>query len=121
MVVGPRAPERAYLVTERDGRPTALALRRPALTPPHQRPRDMCSICLTPHAGVVLTVAPRAGRAGKEGNSVGVHLCGDLCCSLYVRGRKDPGGGRLHETLTEDEKIRRTAGKLAAFVARVTD
>lgn len=52
---------------------------------------------------------------------MGIYLCGDLACSLYVRGRKDPGpGARLHETLTTEEKILRTVANLSAFVARVT-
>jgi hypothetical protein len=82
----------------------------------------MCSMCLTGHTGgVSLMVAPRAGRAGQQGNSVGAYMCDDLACSLYVRGKKDAGpGARLHETLTVDEKIRRTVTNVAAFVAKVT-
>ncbi|MDW4907208.1 FBP domain-containing protein [Streptomyces sp. ADMS] len=117
----PQAPGRAYLVAELDGRPTALALRssEPAFG---RTRRSMCSMCLTSHTGgVSLMVAPRAGKAGKQGNSVGAYLCGDLCCSLYVRGRKDAGAGaRLHETITLEEKVRRTVGNVAAFIAKVT-
>jgi hypothetical protein len=82
----------------------------------------MCSLCLTTHSGgVSLMVARRAGRAGQQGNSVGAYMCDDLACSLYVRGKKDAGAGaRLHETLTLDEKIRRTVTNLAAFVGKVT-
>ncbi len=117
----PQAPDRAYLVAELDGRPTALALRRPGRASWQMR-RSMCSMCLTAHTGgVSLTVAPKAGRAGREGNSVGAYICDDLACSLYVRGKKDAGAGaRLHESLTLEEKIRRTTANLAAFVAKVT-
>ncbi|WP_330291891.1 FBP domain-containing protein [Streptomyces sp. NBC_00576] len=117
----PQAPGRAYLVAETDGRPTALALRSSA-TAFGQTRRSMCSMCLTSHTGgVSLMVAPRAGKAGKQGNSVGAYICADLCCSLYVRGRKDAGAGaRLHETITLEEKIRRTVGNVAAFIAKVT-
>jgi hypothetical protein len=117
----PQAPDRAYLVTVQDGRPTALALRGSAAGSWQTR-RSMCSMCLTTHTGgVSLMVAPRAGRAGQQGNSVGAYICDDLACSLYVRGKKDAGAGaRLHETLTVEEKIRRTVTNLAAFVAKVT-
>ncbi|MEU9329149.1 FBP domain-containing protein [Streptomyces canus] len=117
----PQAPDRAYLVAVLDGRPTALALRGSAAGSWQTR-RSMCSLCLTTHSGgVSLMVARRAGKAGQQGNSVGAYMCDDLACSLYVRGKKDAGAGaRLHETLTLDEKIRRTVTNLAAFVAKVT-
>ncbi|MCX4852506.1 FBP domain-containing protein [Streptomyces canus] len=117
----PQAPDRAYLVAALDGRPTALALRGSAAGSWQTR-RSMCSLCLTTHSGgVSLMVARRAGKAGQQGNSVGAYMCDDLACSLYVRGKKDAGAAaRLHETLTLDEKIRRTVTNLAAFVAKVT-
>jgi hypothetical protein len=117
----PQAPGRAYLVTELDGLTRAIALRCPASAVGHMR-RSMCSICVTTHTGgVSLMVAPRAGRAGQQGNSVGIYLCSDLSCSLYVRGRKDAGAGaRLHETITPEQKIQRTVANIAAFVAKVT-
>lgn len=117
----PQAPDRAYLVAVLDGRATALALRGSAAGSWQTR-RSMCSLCLTTHTGgVSLMVARRAGKAGQQGNSVGAYMCDDLACSLYVRGKRDVGAGaRLHETLTLDEKIRRTVTNLAAFVAKVT-
>ena len=41
----PQAPHRAYLVTELDGRPRAVALRRPSARSWQPR-RGMCSMCL---------------------------------------------------------------------------
>ncbi|MGW8063703.1 FBP domain-containing protein [Streptomyces ziwulingensis] len=116
----PQAPDRAYLVAELGGRPTALALRTTGAVFGHTR-RSMCSMCLTTHSGgVSLMVAPKAGRAGQQGNSVGTYLCDDLACSLYVRGLRDAGAGaRLHETITLEEKVRRTVANLAAFVDKV--
>ncbi|MEV2210700.1 FBP domain-containing protein [Streptomyces sp. NPDC050997] len=117
----PQAPGRAYLATELDGRPVALALRCPSATSSQMR-RSMCSMCMTTHTGgVSLMVAAKAGKAGQQGNSVGVYICGDLACPLYVRGKKDAGvGARLPESLTLDEKIQRTVVNLAAFIAKVT-
>jgi hypothetical protein len=117
----PRASHRAYLVTELDGRPRAVALRCPSRSSWGLR-RSMCSMCLTTHTGgVSLMVAAKAGKAGQQGNSVGAYICGDLSCSLYVRGKKDVGaGGRLAESLTLEEKIQRTVANVAAFVGKVT-
>lgn len=117
----PQSPERAYLVIELDDRVQALALRcpRPAAW---QKRRGMCSMCLVTHSGgVSLMVAPKAGKARQQGNSVGAYICGDLACSLYVRGKKETGAGaRLPESLTMEEKIERTVANVAAFVAKVT-
>ncbi|MFF7239015.1 FBP domain-containing protein [Streptomyces collinus] len=117
----PQAPDRAYLATELDGRPVALAMRTSGASSWQTR-RSMCSLCLTTHTGgVSLMVAAKAGRAGQQGNSVGVYMCGDLACPLYVRGKKDAGvGARLPESLTLEEKVQRTVANLAAFIARVT-
>ena len=117
----PQAPDRAYLVTEwSDGRPRAVALRGSSTTVGQTR-RSMCSMCLTTHSGgVSLMVAPKSGKAGQQGNTVGAYICSDLACSLYVRGKRDAGiGARLHETITLEEKIRRTVANVAAFVAKV--
>ena len=49
-----------------------------------------------------------AGEAGRRGDSVGRYMCGDLDCSLYVRGvRQTVGGGGPEESLTREEKIAR--------------
>ncbi|MFD7683788.1 FBP domain-containing protein [Streptomyces sp. NPDC060187] len=117
----PQSPERTYIVAELDGQLRALALRCPAQTSGQMR-RSMCSLCVTTHTGgVSLMVAPKAGKQGQQGNSVGAYICTDLACSLYVRGKRDAGvGGRMHESLTLEEKIQRTVVNLAAFVAKVT-
>ena len=114
----PGAPDRSYLVTEREGRPVGVTLRFPS----SQRGflhRSMCSLCLTTHrgGGVSLMTARKAGPAGREGNSVGVYMCTDLACSLYVRGKKIPdSGARFEESLTLEEQIARTRGNLTGFL-----
>lgn len=112
------APGRSYIVTEHAGELIGIALRFPS----RQRGflhRSMCSLCLTTHpgSGVSLMTARKSGPAGREGNSVGVYICTDLACSLYVRGRKVPAaGGRFKETLTLEEQVARTRTNLAAFL-----
>jgi hypothetical protein len=119
----PGAPDRGYLVTEREGGLAGITLRLPSSRRglPH---RSMCSLCLTTHpsGGVSLMTARKAGAAGREGDSVGVYICADLACSLYVRGKKAlPPGGRFEETLTTEQQIARTAGKLSDFLAKLQD
>ncbi|MFE9308894.1 FBP domain-containing protein [Streptomyces sp. NPDC006706] len=117
----PGAPDRSYLVTEREGRLMGIALRFPA----SQRGflhRSMCSLCLTTHrgGGVSLMTARKAGAAGREGNSVGVYMCTDLACSLYVRGKKVPdSGARFEESLTLEQQIARTTANLGAFLDKL--
>ncbi|MCX4238053.1 MULTISPECIES: FBP domain-containing protein [Streptomyces] len=117
----PGALDRSYLVTERSGGPVGVTLRFPS----QQRGfthRSMCSLCLTTHPGngVSLMTARKVGPAGREGNSVGVYICADLACSLYVRGKKLPGpGARFEESLTVEEQVARMNGQVAAFLDRL--
>ncbi|MGW5332820.1 FBP domain-containing protein [Streptomyces bauhiniae] len=117
----PGAPDRSHLVLERDGGLVGIALRHPTVRRGFQH-RSMCSVCLTTHrgGGVSLLTARKAGAAGREGNSVGVYMCADLACSLYVRGKKVPeSGSRFEESLTTEEQIARASGNLHAFVDRL--
>ncbi|MER7577178.1 FBP domain-containing protein [Streptomyces sp. NPDC052415] len=117
----PGAPDRSYLVTERDGRLVGITLRFPS----SQRGflhRSMCSLCLTTHrgGGVSLMTARKAGAAGREGNSVGLYMCTDLACSLYLRGKKVPDSGlRIEESLTQAEQVARTRANLTAFLDKL--
>ncbi|WP_371794769.1 FBP domain-containing protein [Streptomyces sp. NBC_01718] len=112
------APGRSYAVAEHGGELIGITLRFPSQQRGFLR-RSMCSLCLTTHpgSGVSLMTARKTGAAGREGNSVGVYICTDLACSLYVRGRKVPAsGGRFKETLTLEEQVARTRANLAAFL-----
>ncbi|MGC3003897.1 FBP domain-containing protein [Streptomyces sp. G35A] len=117
----PGAPDRSYLVTEREDRLVGVAMR----FQPAQRGflhRSMCSLCLTTHprGGVSLMTARRAGAAGREGNSVGAYMCTDLACSLYLRGKKVPEtGARFEESLSLEEQVARTRGHLFAFLDKL--
>ncbi|MEV2234100.1 FBP domain-containing protein [Streptomyces phaeochromogenes] len=115
------APDRRYLVVERADELVGLSLRSASGNRGFLR-RSLCSLCLTAHpgSGVSLMTAPKAGPAGRKGNSVGLYICADLDCSLYVRGRKKAApGGRMEESLTVEQQIERLRGNLDAFVERV--
>lgn len=115
----PQAPARGQLVAEVDGELRGVALRIPTATTAHAR-RSLCSLCLTQNSGgVSLMVAPRAGKAGQQGHSVGTYICTDLACSLYVRRKRDTGAPRMHETLTEEQRVQRLVENLRTFMLRV--
>ncbi|WP_405905135.1 FBP domain-containing protein [Streptomyces sp. NBC_00828] len=117
----PGAPDRSYLVTERSGDVVGVTLRFPS-TQRGFLHRSMCSLCLTTHPGngVSLMTARKTGAAGREGNSVGIYMCADLACSLYVRGEKSlESGSRFEESLTVEQQIARTVGNLSAFLERL--
>ena len=116
-----QAPDRAYLAADLDGTLVAIVLRSSAPSALH-RVTNMCSICQTTHTGgVSLLVAPRTGKAGQQGNTVGAYMCSDLACSLYVRGLKHVVGlgGRMPNSLTPQEEIDQAKANLADFIARV--
>ncbi|GAA1309656.1 hypothetical protein Psi02_27040 [Planotetraspora silvatica] len=118
----PGAPERAYLIAERDGVLVGIALRVASGGSRRFTSRSMCSLCLTTHTsgGVALMTARRTGEAGRQGNSVGHYLCIDLACSLYTRGKKEAAGtGGIEETLAPEEKVSRTRANLQSFLDKV--
>ncbi|MDG4823355.1 FBP domain-containing protein [Asanoa sp. WMMD1127] len=123
----PAAPLRALLVVPKPGPdgPTGVVLRRPEARRASALSRSsMCRVCLTDHAasGVALFVAPLAGPAGRNGNTVGEYLCADLACSLYLRGKRQPKLRlvRREETLSVEERIDRALANVTAFAERVT-
>jgi len=127
--VDPGAPLRAHLVMpsphapQGSQAPLGISLRVPSISGGSMK-SSMCQLCLTGHAssGVALLVAPLAGARGRAGNTVGIYVCADLACSLYLRGRRQPKLRFVQheETLTLDERIARMSGNLAAFVSRIT-
>jgi hypothetical protein len=117
----PRAPLAGHLVVP-TGRHGLVGLVLRAAPASGQRRARMCSLCHTVHSGggVGLLVAPRAGRSGRDGNTVGLDMCSDLACSLYLRGLLPlPAAALTHETLSTPERVARLERNLAGFVDRV--
>lgn len=81
-----QAHQRGYLVHWIDDRPVGLLLRasefslQPGIA-------AMCSLCRITRRSdeVTLFSAPRAGQAGRDGNTVGTYICDDLACSHLIR------------------------------------
>lgn len=118
----PGAPERGYLVAEREARLVGIALRSGSGGGRGFTARSICTICKTTRTGggVALMSARRAGESGRNGNTVGQYICADLACSLYVRGKKVSAGTLLDETLDQDARIVRVRKGLDVFLNRVT-
>src|SRR4051794_2845463 len=87
----PKAPLRGYLVVREDDRPVGIALRA-ADTRMSSRTPAMCLLCQTAQSGdaVSLFTARRAGEAGREGNTVGTHICAHLRRSDRGRNQNPP-------------------------------
>ncbi len=114
-----KAPARGYLVVQRDGGVTGIAVNTAATSTP-RRGTGLCDLCHTAHRviDVSLFVARRAGSAGKAANTVGTYICADLACSLYVRGLRElevPQG----ETVRPEVRAERLNERLDTFVGRV--
>lgn len=118
----PSGSDRGCIVADHDGRLTGVVLRcvpASAAGRPAGGRSSMCSLCLTTHPGAGVTLMTAARRTARD-NSVGIRICADLDCSLYLRGKKSPpAGGRLSETLTMREKAERLQASLSAFLDKV--
>ncbi|MFC7221337.1 FBP domain-containing protein [Streptomyces polyrhachis] len=114
----PGAPDRTYLVMDRPAGLTGVAFRFPRVQRGFLQ-RNMCTLCHTSHPGngVSLMTARKPGRAGREGNSAGLHMCTDLACPLYLRGLKSTGPMRYEESLTLEQKVERMSDRLEEFLA----
>ena len=81
-----QAHQRGYLVHWVGDRPVGILLRasefslQPGIS-------AMCSLCRITRRSdqVTLFSAPRAGQAGRDGNTVGTYICDDLACSHLIR------------------------------------
>ncbi len=115
----PKAPNRAYLVVRREDGIIAIALGTQATGKP-RRGTGLCDLCYTAHpvTDVALFAARRAGTAGREGNTVGLYICADLACSLYLRGLRDPEAPQ-GETASAEVRAERLNTRLEGFVNRV--
>lgn len=108
-----KAPLAGYVVVELDGVPTGILLRAPGTGGRHRQ--AVCSWCedIVEVEGVLLFVAPRAGAAGRRGDSIGTLLCGDFRCSANVRRRPT-----RTEASTDEDRARLVAHRIAGLQRR---
>lgn len=110
-----RSPQRAYLALWRGDRPVAFVMRAGAGM--RRGISAMCSLCHTPQPGnqVLLFAAPRAGDAGRKGDTVGTYICADLCCSAIIRIAPPAAPMQLSPAETVQRRIADLQTRLTAF------
>ncbi len=118
----PRAIQRGYIVHWRGTQPVGIALRA-AESRMSRGISAMCSLCRTPQPAdqVSLFTAPRAGEAGRNGNTVGTYICADLDCAHRVLAVA-PSAQHLDEelhALAVEEQVIGLRQRLHAFTADV--
>jgi hypothetical protein len=112
-----QAHQRGYLVYWREDVAVGIVLRasefnlQPGIS-------AMCSLCriTQPSDQVTLFSAPRAGQAGRNGNTIGTYICDDLACSHLIRILPPPHP--LQQPL--DELLARRSESLLARVDSFT-
>jgi len=115
----PRMPQRAYVVTLHEGAVTGVLLRPAAGGGP--RRTAMCALCRTTRSdgAVTLFTAPRAGAAGREGNSVGTYVCDDLACPAVTRLAKATPTVAPDLSHPVDERVAGLRVRLDTFLAAI--
>ena len=114
-----RAGDKAFLVYQGEGRASGLVLDRMAVRT--TAPRSfMCSICRTVHGPRGIAHFTYRSRDGAGHNTLTDTFCGNLQCSLYVRGLLRPDIMQLHETISVERKIERLRTGIDRFLANIS-
>lgn len=119
-----KRPRDAFVVLELDDVPTGILLR--TVTPGTARRKLLCAWCQDVKVGDAATmyVAPRAGAAGRRGDTIGTAICGDFSCSANVR--RDPsitemsGGDEEARQFWTDLRVAELRERSSHFVHLVT-
>lgn len=115
-----KAPDRGVLLVPQEDGPVGIALRAGARG---ARSTAMCALCLTTHAPgrVELLVARRPGPAGRNGDTVGTYVCGDLACAQHVRVEKATAALRPTPGTSVEERRAGLRERAQEFVRAVLD
>jgi hypothetical protein len=113
-----RSGDKAYLAFETDGRVTGLALDRMMVRTSNAR-SFMCSICRTMHGIRGIANFTYRSRRDPPYRSLTDMFCGDLRCSLYVRGLLSADVSQFYETITIERKVERLRQGLDRYRATI--
>lgn len=115
-----KQPALGYVVAIIDGEPVGVLLR---LADGRVRSRPQCSWCEDVHLpnDVVFFVAKRAGKAGRNGNTLGTLVCADFQCSANVRKRPPTAYVGFDVEAARQQRIDALREHVDAFVRRVMD
>jgi FBP C-terminal treble-clef zinc-finger len=115
-----KAPMIGHVVTELDGVPTGILLRR---TEARTRARAQCSWCadVTLPNDVAFSSAKRAGRAGRNGDTVGTLICTEFECSANVRRLPPPAYLGFDVEAARQRRIETLRERVTDFVRSIRD
>jgi hypothetical protein len=119
----PRAPMRAYLVTDIDGTASGVVLRQSPSRAEHDRRAVMCALCqfMRRFNEVALFAAPRPSTDKRQRlSTLGILLCTDLDCATKVHSA--PVTGPLDPPVDEIIQARREGlrARTVAFLRSVS-
>ncbi|WP_460775851.1 FBP domain-containing protein [Microbacterium sp. GXF7504] len=112
----PHLRGRGYLVIERDGRPTGIALR--AADGTSRARAAVCNVCHTMRPGDHVTLFTARVPAPAE-KSIGTYLCSDLTCHENVRIAPPLAPNEIRASV--DRRIDGTKHRAEEFLVRVTE
>jgi hypothetical protein len=115
-----REGDKAYLVFEDGGTARGLTLERMPVRTSNVR-AFMCSICRTTHGPRGIASFSYRCQHGAGYDTLTDTFCGDLQCSLYVRGLLYPDVAQFHETISVDRKVERLLEGVDRFLANIVD
>jgi len=113
-----RSGDKAFLVVEEDGAASGLLLDRMPIRTSNAR-SFMCSICRTMHGPRGIANFTYHSRQGAGYHTLTDTFCGDLQCSLYVRGLLSPDVMQFHETISVDRKVERLLTGIDRYLATI--
>jgi hypothetical protein len=113
-----RAGDKAFMVFDDEGEVSGLALARMAVRVSNAR-SFMCSICRTMHGMRGIASFTHHSRQGAGYNTLTDTFCGNLQCSLYVRGVMSPDIPQFYETISVERKIERLQTGVERFLASI--
>ncbi len=115
-----KQPALGYVVAIVDGEPVGVLLRQ---ADGRIRSRPQCSWCEDVHLpnDVVFFIAKRAGKAGRNGNTLGTLVCAGFECSANVRKRPPTAYVGFDVEAARQQRIDALREHVGAFVRRVMD
>jgi hypothetical protein len=113
-----RTGDKAWLAVETNGALIGLALDRMMVGPSKAR-SFMCAICRTMHGPRGIANFTYRSRRDPPYRTLTDVFCGDLSCSLYVRGLLSSDVSQFYETITTRRKVERLRSGLDRYLATI--
>ncbi len=113
-----RDGDTGFLVVEDNGAASGLVLDRMAIRTSNAR-TFMCSICRTCHGMRGIANFTYRSQRTDSYNTWTDTFCGDLQCSLYVRGLLNSDVSQFYETITVERKVARLQEGVERLLATI--